>query len=546
MLTQWIMTSILKISKLQILLLGCIASLMPFFAGAQNSLSLSVSPTLFEMTANPAQEWTSSVRIINSNPYEIVVYADAVNFTPQGVDGQPKFVPVSSEEQTGQTLAEWVILEKQVLVIPAEQTLEIPFTITVPEEASPGGHYAALMIGTKPPTEGDNVPLLQTSQVVTSLIFLRVTGDVIEDGRIREFRSLYSIAQKPEMSFELAFENKGNVHILPQGEIVITNMWGQERGIIPVNRQLLFGNVLPDQIRKYTFAWSGEWSLADIGRYKAVATLAYGVDSRKFSDMETAFWVIPWKILLTIILALFGFIAVFTWAIKLYIRKVLALAGVQQTHDGIPHISRQKYRQASYAAPLEAGMLDLRGHWERTSSIKERVQMLGNFVFRYKVFFLVCVMFITLVGIIIWYIGSASESERAYDVTVGPQNQEITISSEEVKYQKLKDQSTNGTAEEFEEDSLEILIVNRSGISGLAVDLRLRLESEGYNITEIKNDLGVAEDNTVIVYDPAYAEEALLLSQKIFGALLSSFEPTVEGDVPITVYVGKDLENAVE
>ena len=270
-------------NKGSLLLLVLFLIVPNYYALAQSALSLSVSPTIFDMSANPTQEWTSTVRVINPNPYELKVFANVVNFRPQGEDGQGRFVPIVEEESKGKSMAEWVDVTREEIIIPAEQTKELPFTITVPEDAPPGGHFAAMLIGTKPPEERSSSQMV-TSQIVTSLLFLRVTGDVNEDGDIRSFRTADRVIEKPEAIFELRFENKGNVHILPQGEIQIKNMWGQERGIIPINRNTLFGNVLPDSVRQYRFSWTGEWSIADMGRYTAIASLAYGEDVRKFSS----------------------------------------------------------------------------------------------------------------------------------------------------------------------------------------------------------------------------------------------------------------------
>lgn len=508
---------------------------------AQSALSLSVSPTLFEMSANPNQEWTSTVRVINPNPYEISVYTNVVNFAPQGDGGEAKFVPLVKEEASGQTVAEWIDITDKAIVIPAEQTVEVPFVIQVPENAPPGGHYAALLIGTKPP-EDDGTVQVKTSQVVTTLLFLRVTGDVIEDGDIRSFRTTERLLEKPEATFELRFENKGNVHILPQGEIRILNMWAQERGIIPINRVAMFGNVLPENVRKYNFTWTGEWSLADMGRYTAIATLVYGENGRQTVSSETAFWVIPWRALLLTLLILFSFIAVFTWAIKLYIRKMLSMAGVA---PGETIVSRNTHR-ISVVAPIEEGMLDLRGQWKETTTWGERLRTVGHFVRQYHIFFVVLLLTICFLGGVYWYINSASESERAYNVTIDGQGNEITISSEEVKYQQQKEAAKQPITTVPDADLPLINIVNRSGVTGLAVDLRMKLEEKGYQIVDLSTDIGAVEKNTVIVYDPAYATEALSLSQEVYGALLSAFVSETKSQTPITVYVGQDLENAVQ
>lgn len=514
---------------------------------AQEALTMSVSPTLFEMTANPSQTWKSTVRVVNANPYDINIYVDVINFEAQGETGQVKFLPLLDKETEGQTLAEWIHPEFEEITIKAEQTLDVPFSISVPENADPGGHFAAILIGTKSLDNGTGQTLVETSQVVTSLIFLKVTGDIDEQGVIREFRSTSAIAEKPEMSFELRFENKGNVQILPQGDIKIFNMWGQERGVIPVNRQTMFGNVLPKQIRKYSFSWSGEWSLADIGRYKAVATLAYGAESRQFDNSETAFWVIPWKIMSVVLLLLFGFISLMTWAIKMYIRKMLTMAGVsaEVPVSSSPQKVKQSLRKVSVVAPLEEGILDLRHRFHNSETWKEKLSSVFTFIKQYKIFFTVALAVLVFIVILIMYVSSASVDKRAYEVTIEGANEDVTISSEQVEYDAKKNSNSEEETPVNQKEVPPLLIINQSGINGLAADLRIKLENSGYSIADLSNDSSTKRDKTVIVYAPDFAEEALEISRQIEGALLSAYEDAPEEN-PITIYVGKDFENAVQ
>lgn len=543
---QKIMISILNKFNKIIVAIGILFALAPVATFAQESLTLSVSPTLFEMTANPGQEWKSSVRIINSNNYDIRVYVDVTNFEAQGETGQVKFLPLFKEESTGNTLAEWIQYDKAEIIVPAERTTEVPFTIKIPDQADPGGHFAAILIGTKSLDQGSKQTVVETSQVVTSLVFLRVTGDVNEQGSIREFRSTKSIAEKPEMSFDLRFENKGNVQILPQGEIKILNMWGQERGVIPVNRQTMFGNILPKQIRKYSFTWTGEWSLADMGRYRAIATLAYGNDERQFVTSETAFWVIPWKILSVIVVVLFGFVSAVSWAIKLYVRKMLTMAGVSPDAPvtARPYQSRRINRKVSVVAPIEEGILDLRHRFRNSVTFTDKLSSVFTFIKQYRIFFAISLAVIIFIGTIVWYAQSASVEKRAYEVTIEGINESVTVSSEQVEYEAKRDVSS--TTKPVDKKSVPpLIIINQSGINGLAAELSVRLETKGYEVASLSNELEIHRDSTVIVYNPEFADDALELSKQIEDSLLSAYaEASLE--TPITIYVGKDFENAVQ
>lgn len=522
---------------------------------AQSSLTLSVSPTILEMTANPGQDWKSSIRVINGNSYDVNVYVDVVNFEAKGETGQPQFLPLNTGDLTGATLAEWIKPDKKEITIPAEKSVEVPFVISVPKTADPGGHFAAIMIGTKSFASEANQMAIETSQILTSLVFLRVTGDILEQGQIREFRSTNLLVEKPEMTFELRFENKGNVHLLPQGDIKIFNMWGQERGVIPVNRQTMFGNVVPGQIRKYSFSWSGEWSWADIGRYRAVATLGYGIESKHFTTSETNFWIIPWKLSLLVLGIILGFATAVTWSIKLYVRKMLTMAGVSpnlpnHSNFGVEQTNHSRIlrrnKKISVVAPIEEGMLDLRARMKNSDTWREKMVGVIDFVRQYHIFFVVLIMVIIFAILIIWYVQTASEEKRAFNVTIEGVGDKVEISSEQLEYEQRKETKKDDENQILiKNETPPISIVNQSGISGLAADLRLELEMEGYIINQLSNEFSFKRDNTVIIYDPAYTNIAIDLSRQIEGALLSAFAEA-DPDEPIVIYVGKNFQNRVQ
>lgn len=536
------MTSISRTlsSFCSLVLIGAV--LAPFIVHAQGTMSLSVSPTLFEMTANPSQEWSSSVRVINPNPYDLTLYAEVMNFAPQGEAGQGRFIPVIESETQGSTIAEWLRFERTEFVVPAEQTIELPFRIDVPENAQPGGHFAAILIGTKPPETNNNRSRVETSQVVTTLLFLRVSGEVVEEGSIRSFRPLESILERPEATFELRFENTGNVHILPQGEIRISNMWGQERGVVPINRDTMFGNVLPDSVRKFSFTWTGDWSIADIGRYTAVATLAYGQEDRNFASSETTFWIIPWKEAFLIIGMTIAFGLFMTWSIKLYIRRMLALA-VSTADPKL--VDRRALHVVSAARPIERGMLDLRQRYAASDTFGQKVRSTFSFAFQYKLFFFSAFIVIGFTSGVVWFIDSAASENRAYQVEVlGSGGTNLTLNSEDIAYQEIREPDLVTSEAEESASSTPIMIVNRSGESGMAAAVRLVLEEGGLTVVGLDTDFGVTERNTVVVYHPDYLDDALAVSRLIEGALLSSFSG--ESETPITVYVGKDFQSAVQ
>lgn len=395
---------------------------------AQESQIMSVTPPLFQLSVTPGSLWQSSIKVINSNPYPLTVYAEVVNFEALNESGQGKFTPLLGEEKGASTLGSWINIAPGPHTIPDEQSIEIPLFVDVPKDASPGGHYAAVLITTQPPQSSEDRLAVRTSQAVTALFFARVEGDVDEKGSIREFTTIRSFLQRPEAEFSLRFENKGNVHLQPKGNIIITNMWGTERGVIPINYQTHFGNVLPNSIRDFKFTWSSEYNITDVGRYKALVTLAYGENGIQSASAVTYFWVIPLKATLITLLVLILAIAGIVWMIKAYVRRMLILAGVdvnqkKQKSEPVDAVAQKKESKTkvSYhkvSAPIRDGVLDLRRRLDTAEESLDIIKTIFSFVLTYKTFFVsVCILIAMFVGLVL-YIDQAMVEDKEYTVTI--------------------------------------------------------------------------------------------------------------------------------
>lgn len=513
---------------------------MPVSSQAQTSVALSVTPTKFDISAASTQTWNSEIRVINTNQFPLVVFASAVNFAPRGEGGDGQFIPILTSETQGQTLAEWITLPTDAITIAPEQTAVIPITITVPTEAPPGGHYAAVLISTQPPGDTTSASRVQTIQAVTTLVFLRVAGDILERGNIREFFTENRIASRPEMDFHVRFENLGNVHVQPRGEIIITNMWGQERGIIPINQRSSFGDVLPEQIRKFTFSWSGAWSLSDMGRYRAEVTLSYGIQSKQFVSSIVHFWVIPWQWFIGIMTAIVCIVSLFVWAIKLYVRRMLQLSGIDPDATRLrSRKSAVSHNRISLTAPIEAGLLDLRTQLHQSQTTSERFSIFGQFVVKSRIFIGLSLLAILCSGLVWWFVSSALSPTRPYEVVIDQGGELITVSSGDVPSDSAAP-TLQGELLVSPTNAPVIAIINHSGVAGTAARMRVLLEDRGYSVVTPQASHNATEARTFIVYGPRYKDVALDLSRLLNGALVSAYAPADATDTPITIYVGAD------
>lgn len=512
-------------------------------AHAQAGQSLSVTPPFAQMVITPGDVFRSYVKVVNPNSFPLTVYVTPVNFATGDEDGRPKFIPLVDQEVDNATMGGWIQVTRDPITIPPETSYDVSYQIDVPTDASPGGHFAALLIGTKPP-EGDGVSAVKTSQVVTALFLARVEGDIEEGGQIREFSVVNWFSSTPRAELSLRFENTGNVYIQPQGDITIYNMWGKERGFIPVNQKTNFGNVLPKSIRKFSFEWEGTPSITDIGRYKAVATISYGINGKQSVDRTVHFWVIPVRATLITLGFIAAFIAFLAFSIKLYVRRALQLAGhdtkvVSQTKVSLP--VRQRLDRHIIAAPIKEGVLDLRRTVQSRGQTNTVDAGMRGFAQRYRTFF--GSAFIGLLGIalIVWYVVDARVEERPYEVTVKHTEGSTTISSEEVTHDRMGADDTATPA--LEDDAVVrqlVSIVNASGVPGTGAEVAQRLEREGYRVADISTDAD-GRERSAIIYNASKTEEASKLSVVLDGTPLSARAEGEEAEPEILIIIGKDL-----
>lgn len=258
---------------------------------------LSVTPPTFELTGNPGTPITNTIRIENTNDYPVDIAVDRRNFTAIGEEGAVGI----TEEETSFSLASWITVEPEETRIPAKSTRTFKFTIEVPLQAEPGGHFGSLIFRTIPreKVDGSGATL---AQEIGSLILLKISGDTIEEATIESFTPQQSFYEYGPVVLEARVKNTGNIHVKPSGTISITNMFGQKVASVTLDSK----NVLPGAVRKLESTWDTKWRL---GRYTATLVMIYGSDQVQRAVVSN-FIVFPYRAagVAAIALALLGIV----------------------------------------------------------------------------------------------------------------------------------------------------------------------------------------------------------------------------------------------
>lgn len=283
---------------LPLLLIGFAAVL--FKLNAQNPTpGLTISPSNFELTLKPGETIEKTINLYNGSKNEVDIATLARNFGAQGEEGN--IILTSSE--TGFSLASWIKITPEKGKIGSSKSGKFTVTITVPDNAEPGGHFGSVVLSTIPPSKEK---LKETGaflvQEVASLFLVRIPGDVKEEASLLSFSTnqpFYNSSVPVQLSARV--KNNSNVHIKPIGVIEITDMFGK-REVVQVEER----NILPGAIRKIPAVFSKNIL---IGKYTATANLFYGT-SNKTLTATTTFYAFPVKlglIVLAVIIFLFLF-----------------------------------------------------------------------------------------------------------------------------------------------------------------------------------------------------------------------------------------------
>ncbi|MBD3281196.1 hypothetical protein GF391_00430 [Candidatus Uhrbacteria bacterium] len=307
-------------------------SVLIFGIATKQALAFAVSPVVIEHELAPGMSATGKIRVTNTQEDSARHYVFAQKFVPVGEEGRQQYI---EPEDDITNFSQWFDINNTSYVIDAKSTEEIEYTITVPPNAEPGGHYGALFVSLDPPDLESEESGASLSSNTGILFLIRIAGDIFENATVESFDTNQKIFSHLPANFSLRLRNEGNVHFRPKGTMEIRNMWGSIVARVPANPRN--SAVLPNSIRRINTWWAktnelaqggftagliNEWNNFGLGRYTAAVNVKYGTENKNLEPVETSFWVIPWRMIL--ILAVF-LITLFI-VMKIYNKAIVSSA----------------------------------------------------------------------------------------------------------------------------------------------------------------------------------------------------------------------------
>jgi hypothetical protein len=302
------------------LLVICLLCLLSFnYVFAQDTAGVGIRPAIVEDKLEPNENRSYSVELKNLGPAEQTFYLSKRDIIGVEEGGSPIFAN-SDSELTGYELSEWITLDRDSITIAAGQSQNINFTLKVPENAVPGGHFGAIVVSVEPPemrTSGASI-----GYEVANIISMRVAGDVLETAQIRQFSTKNFINSNVDVDFLVRVENEGNTLVKPIGPLEITNMFGKQVANLQFNTSL--SGVFPKTTKNYEIKWQDDGT--GFGRYEATLSAVYGDEGRKNTMSSTvSFWILPMNIIGPALGVLATLLLLIYFGVKIYIRRTVTI-----------------------------------------------------------------------------------------------------------------------------------------------------------------------------------------------------------------------------
>ena len=299
-----------------------------------SGVNMTLSPSFLNLTSDPGKEVVSQFKVTNNNAFREYIEIDVKKF--ESSDTGPVIQDTTEQDE----FARWVEFSEAQFTIEPNQTKTIKFTITPPSNAALGYYYAIALTRMKPGGQ-DGTGASITGSPALPVLLLVNSPNAKKEVQVLDFSTDKVFYEYLPMDFVIKVKNTGNIHTAPGGDIFIDSMFKKEVVVLPANKGR--GNILPQSTRDFIVPWddgmivrapkveNGEVVRQDgeivyetkldldkplstfrIGKYTAHLIMIYDNGERDVPiEASVSFWIIPWRILGSVLLILLAPVMLF-------------------------------------------------------------------------------------------------------------------------------------------------------------------------------------------------------------------------------------------
>jgi len=205
--------------------------------------SIVMSPTGKSLDLDAGSTASESFKIINdgTTAYDFKVYAAPYSVKNGSYDADFTSTPAGADAYT------WVTFDKKQYHLEPGQNVDITYQITVPDDATPGGHYGVIFAETQP--DEKNKSNVVAKKRVGMILYTAINGDYTQAGReVETIIPSFSIGGVP--SATMTVENTGNAHFVSKETFRVKNILGEK-----VYERTMEHIILPKTTRDIGLVW---------------------------------------------------------------------------------------------------------------------------------------------------------------------------------------------------------------------------------------------------------------------------------------------------
>jgi hypothetical protein len=275
---------------------GIVPSIQTALAQSENtgSRSITISPPSLPLNLKPGQKTEGKKSLVNDTSGDISFDVYFYDMIVTNNVGTPEILPGGTIINNKYSASSWIGIEIQSLLLRQIAELIFRYYAQVPEDAGPGGHYAAIVYKPRQMNQATHTGAAVSQQVAT-LVYFDVAGVVKESAQVKNFDSA-GFSEYGPVDLIAEVTNNGDSHIKPSGKFSVKDMFGK----VIASKDIPEGNIFPGGVsRIYETAVGKHWM---IGRYTATFTASYGRANNLPLMATIAFWVFPWKVAVAILI----------------------------------------------------------------------------------------------------------------------------------------------------------------------------------------------------------------------------------------------------
>ncbi|MBD7981210.1 WxL protein peptidoglycan domain-containing protein [Oerskovia merdavium] len=255
---------------------------------------------IFDFVAEPGAQIQDQVAVSNhgAGPVTFTMVTNDGLFTPMG-----KF-DIRTSDQEPQDSGGWFEVQPTVDV-PAGETVIVPFTITVPENATPGDHPAGI-VATVTSASTAAGPGVGVESRVGVRVNLRVPGEVTPSLALTDVRATYEPSWNPFApgSVRVAYgvTNDGNLRVGAEQQANVSGPFGLGDSTIDRGTEGI-EELIPGTSRTTAFAVAGIWPVGPVTTEITVTPVPVSTGGAVDVPIEAPLepvtvavttWAIPW------------------------------------------------------------------------------------------------------------------------------------------------------------------------------------------------------------------------------------------------------------